>query len=43
MVWGASLLHNPVSRTILTWSNTATLYILTVLLTLAILVNLLGW
>jgi hypothetical protein len=42
-VWGESLLHNPLSRAVLSVSNTATLYLTTVIITLAILVNLLGW
>ena len=44
MVWGsADLLHNPVSRAVLAWVNTATLYIACLVFGLAVLVNLLGW
>ena len=42
-VWGESLLHNPLSRAMLNVSNTATLYLASVVLTLAIIINLLGW
>ncbi|GAB4822678.1 hypothetical protein N2152v2_009724 [Parachlorella kessleri] len=41
-VWGESLLHNPLSKAMLNLSNTATLYLASVVLTLAIIINLLG-
>ncbi len=44
MVLGSSeLLHNPLTRAVLAYYNTVTVYIFTLLLMLAVLVNLLGW
>jgi hypothetical protein len=44
MVWGSSeLMYNPLTRTFLTYYNTVTVYISTLVLMLAVLVNLLGW
>lgn len=43
LVWGVGLLYNPLSRAVLSMSNTATLHLVSVLFTLALLINLLGW